>query len=134
MDFLTVTQHELSDLGDTEYKMRPENPSILRVSKSAADFCKVHTSSASRQRFHHTMGETFVSTVVSSAQQSSLWSTPREGLLHILLHRLCVTYRLSQNLAKSESLLCSLLPEDSPLAVRMSAVFDGKDGSGESLP
>jgi len=67
---------------------------------------------------------------------SSLRNAAREGLLHILLHRLCVMYRLSQNLAKSKSLLCSaaLLPEDSLLAVRMSAVFDGKDGSGESLP
>ena len=60
----------------------------------------------------------------------------RESVPHILLHRLCVMYRPPQNLAKSESLLCSaaLLPEDSPLAVRRSAVFDGKDESGESLP
>ncbi len=114
--------------------MRLEHSSMLRVSKSAADFCKVHTSSASRQGLHHTMEETFVSTVLPLALLSSLWNMPREGLLDVLLHRLCVMYRLSQNLAKSESLLCSLLPEDSPLAVRMSAVFDGKDKSGESLP
>jgi len=43
-----------------------------QVSKTVAGFCEVHTSSAGRQRFHHTMKETFVSTVLSLALHSSL--------------------------------------------------------------
>ncbi len=53
-------------------EMRVENSSVLRVSKSAAEFCKVHTSSASRQHLHETMEETLVSTVLSLALPSSL--------------------------------------------------------------